>query len=258
MPPSGPREVADTIVAVDELTAVLAAVESFTVTLAEDPTSESLDVPLPGRTGVALQTTLDRLRESVRDAEKQRVELHKVATHDGLTGVLNRTAALAAVKRELGRAQRGGAAVLLLFIDLDGLKEINDTYGHAAGDEAIRLAAKALRTEARGSDVVARLGGDEFLVAGTCNETRGDLPSLARRIHRAVAHQSLSIDGITMPLRCSIGVAMSNPGDEVESLIHEADQALYEAKRRGRNQVFWRNIPTIPAPRASAAPVGAG
>ncbi len=73
--PTGPKEVAETIGAVDEMTAVLAAVESFTVTLANDPTSPSLDVPLPGRTGLALQTTLDRLRESVRDAERQRAVL---------------------------------------------------------------------------------------------------------------------------------------------------------------------------------------
>ena len=95
---SGPREVADTIAAVDEMTSVFSAVEAFTVTLAEDPDAPSLDVPLPGRTGRALQTTLNRLRESVRHAERQRVILHEMATHDSLTGLLNRQAARAAMR----------------------------------------------------------------------------------------------------------------------------------------------------------------
>jgi diguanylate cyclase (GGDEF)-like protein len=247
--PSGPREVTETIAAVDELTAVLAAVESFTVTLAKDPTAKSLDVPLPGRTGLALQTTLDRLRESVREAERQRATLHEVAMHDGHTGLLNRTAALDAVTRELSRAQRDQSAVMLLFIDLDGLKSINDTHGHKAGDEAIKLAARALRDTARTSDVVARLGGDEFLVAGACVDDRYDLESLAERIHRAVGESTLQTDRGAVPLQCSIGVATSVPGDDVESLIHQADEALYAAKRRGRNQISWRHSAAVPAQR---------
>ncbi len=245
--PSGPREVAETIRSVDEMTVVLAAVESFTVTLAEDPTSPLLDVPLPGRTGLALQTTLDRLRESVREAERQRVMLHHVATHDGLTGLVNRTAALEAVKRELLRAQRDDSAVMLLYIDLDGLKTINDTYGHKSGDEAIQQAAQALREAARATDVVARLGGDEFLIAGPWTGEQSDAEKVADRLRRAVSAQHLKTDRLTVPLRCSIGIAVSLPGDDVESLIHNADQALYEAKRSGRNRVSFENA--IPTPR---------
>ncbi len=256
VPPTGPREVAQTIVAVDELAAALAAVEKFTVTLAEDPTAASLDTPLPGRTGVALQTTLDRLLESVRDAERQRVELRKVAMHDQLTGLLNRRAALEAVQRELDRSQRDAIPVMALFVDLDGLKTINDTYGHQAGDEAIRLTAEALQTSARKLDVIARLGGDEFLVAGRCIGTRDDLQVLAERIHTAVGQQTLTVDGQTVSLRCCIGVALSSPGDDVETLIHEADRALYAAKRHGRNRVSWESA--IPAQRGTTHSVDAG
>jgi diguanylate cyclase (GGDEF)-like protein len=236
---SGPREVADTISAVDEMTAVLAAVEAFTVTLADDPTSPSLDLPLPGRTGEALQTTLDRLRESVREAEKQRALLQEVATHDGLTGLLNRNAALDAVSRDLSRARREHTTVMVLFVDLDGLKTINDTYGHRVGDDAIRLAAAALRGAARDSDVVARLGGDEFLVAGGPVDSRDDVQALADRLRDAVAHIALTVDERSVPLRCSVGIAMSEPGDNVEALIHKADQALYEGKTAGRNRSRW-------------------
>ena len=256
VPPTGPREVAQTIVAVDELAAALAAVEKFTVTLAEDPTAASLDTPLPGRTGVALQTTLDRLLESVRDADRQRLALVEVAMHDGLTGLLNRRAALEEVQRELDRSQRDAIPVMALFVDLDGLKTINDTYGHQAGDDAIRLTAEALQTSARKFDVIARLGGDEFLVAGRCIGSHDDLQMLAERIHTAVGRQALTIDGQSVPLRCCIGVALSEPGDDVETLVHQADQALYAAKRQGRNRVSWES--TIPTQRSATQPLDVG
>ena len=251
---SGPREVVDTIQAVDDMTAVLAAVEAFTVTLAQDPTAASLDVPLPGRTGLALQTTLDRLRESVREAERQRAKLHEVATRDGLTGLLNREAALDAVNKELTRARRDHTTVMLLFIDLDGLKAINDTHGHKAGDDAIQAAARALRGATRTGDVVARLGGDEFLIAGGPVHDHGDVQALADRLHRAIAESSLEADWLSVALRCSIGVALSEPGDNVESLIHKADQALYFAKNEGRNQTRWHALRStgIEAPHGPA------
>ncbi len=234
---TGPREVADTIRAVDDMTAVLAAVEAFHVTLATNPTATTLDVALPGRTGRALQLTSDRLRESVLTAERRRQELSEVASHDGLTGLLNRSAAFEAIGRELARAARASENVTALFVDLDGLKAINDTYGHQAGDQAIRLTATALRSAARGSDVVSRLGGDEFLVVGTVHDTSGHLQGLADRLHLAVTGCTLEVDGHLIGLRCSVGGALSTPGDDVETLVHRADQALYKAKAQGGDQV---------------------
>ncbi len=140
---------------------------------------------------------------------------------------------------------------MVLFIDLDGLKAINDTHGHKAGDEAIRIAAHALRDAARTSDVVARLGGDEFLVAGACLEGRGEVTALAERLHRSVGGGFLEMDMLSVRVRCSIGIALSVPGDDVESLIHKADEALYAAKRRGRDQISWHVSGAIPQPRLS-------
>ncbi len=236
--PGGPREVADTIKAVDEMTSVFAAVEAFTVTLAEEPDAPSLDVPLPGRTGRALQTTLNRLRESVRHAERQRVILHEMATHDSLTGLLNRQAARAALHRELARARRDEGTVMMLFVDLDNLKTINDSFGHGIGDEAIRLTGQALRASARESDIVARIGGDEFLVAGP---VAGDdeVQGLAERLREAVASSELSAGTTLVALRCSIGAACSTPADDVDALVHKADQALYAAKTLGRDRTAW-------------------
>ncbi len=237
--PSGPREVADTVAAVDDMTAVLAAVEQYTVTLAADPTAPTLDVPLPGRTGLALQTTLDRLRQSVLASERARLELSVVASEDGLTGLLNRRAAFQAVGRDLAGAARHGGSVVALFVDLDGLKGINDSYGHQAGDRALQLAADALRAAARSSDVVGRIGGDEFLIAGMVTGPAAEVLALADRVRAAVAGCDFEVDGHRVPLACSVGAALSEPGDDVDALVHRADAALYTAKAQGRDRVCW-------------------
>jgi diguanylate cyclase (GGDEF)-like protein len=234
----GPREVAETIQAVDDMTAVLAAVERFTVTLAEDPAAPSLNVPLPGRTGRALQATLTRLREAVLGTEQERQMLQEVASHDGLTGLLNRRAAHASVELELARARREGFALLAMFIDLDGLKAINDTHGHSAGDEAIRLTAQALRDVARESDVVARIGGDEFLVVGRAPVGVGDVQALIDRLQRAVTRCGFVTRSGPVTLGCSIGSSLSEGDDDVDSLVAKADAALYRAKQRGRGRAL--------------------
>ena len=230
------------------MTSVFSAVEAFTVTLAEDPDAPSLDEPLPGRTGQALQTTLNRLRESVRHAERQRVILHEMATHDSLTGLLNRQAARSAVIRELAMARRESRAVMMLYIDLDNLKGINDSYGHKVGDDAIRLTGQALRTAARASDIVARVGGDEYLVAGPA-AAHDEVQALADRLRRTVAASRLAVGAELVPLRCSIGVSYSAPDDDVDSLIHKADQALYVAKQLGRDRSAWHEDTADRIPR---------
>ena len=224
-----------------EVAAVLAAVEAFTVTLAKDPTAASLDSPLPGRTGRALQATLDRLRESVRESERQRLLMRDLASRDGLTGLLNRNAALAALRTRLS-GDDPAAEFVVLFVDLDGLKSINDTHGHKVGDDAIRIAADALRSAAGPDDIVARLGGDEFIVVSGPVQGSAEVRSLAERLHGAIAAIELASGEIAIWLRCSIGIALSEPGDDAESLINRADQALYSAKALGRNQISWHDV----------------
>ncbi len=235
----GPRELADTASAFNEMTSTLSAVEAHAVALADDPEAALLSEELPGRTGRALQVALNRLRSSMRVAEQHRRELEEAATHDSLTGLLNRPAAIEVIARDLPRVAREGGAVAALFIDLDNLKEINDAHRHAAGDDALRLTAEALRTGTRATDVVARLGGDEFLVAGVVHDLPEEVDALAKRIHGAVSEQTLATGTDQVPLRCSIGIAIAEPGDTVQSLIDKADSALYTAKRRGRHQIAW-------------------
>jgi diguanylate cyclase (GGDEF)-like protein len=189
----------------------------------------------------------------MRGAEQHRRELEEAATHDGLTGLLNRTAALAMIERDLAQAARAGGQVMALFVDLDGLKTINDEHGHAAGDDALQLTAEALRSTTRDGDVTARLGGDEFLVASIVGG-HVEVQLLAERIRAAVADQVLFGRHGPVSLHCSIGMAMSDAHvTTVDALIHRADSALYLAKGRGRNQVAWADA-TDTAAGASTRP----
>ncbi|HEU5084281.1 MAG TPA: diguanylate cyclase [Acidimicrobiales bacterium] len=244
--PQGPRELAATVDAFNDMAATLAAVEQHAVALAEDPDSPVHADPLPGRTGQAMQDALDRLRSSMSAAEQHRAELTELATRDGLTGLLNRTAALDAIERDLARARRDGTALLALYVDLDGLKALNDTYGHAAGDEAIRRTAEALAATTRDADVVARLGGDEFLVVGPVPpDGHPGVGAFAERIHDAVSERVVELDdGSTVHLGCSVGVAVSCAHvRDADSLVRTADVALYRAKESGRGRVVWSTPP---------------
>lgn len=241
VPTRGPREVTATVTAFNDMAATLAAVEEHSVALAEDPNAAVLDDPLPGRAGQAMQAALDHLRRSVEETERHRAELFELATRDGLTGLRNRASAYSEIERELARAQRDGQPLLAVYVDLDGLKELNDEYGHQAGDEAIRRTADALRATTRQADVVARLGGDEFLVVGTVPDGGPEAAlAFAERIHEAVRTQSVPVTGgDRVTLRCSVGVVLSSPAaDTAEALIRAADAAMYRAKAAGRDRVF--------------------
>jgi diguanylate cyclase (GGDEF)-like protein len=228
------------------MSSTLRAVEVHAVALAEnDLDNPALRSPLPGRTGRALQATLDRLNQSMRANEEQRDLLQEHAMHDSLTGLLNRRAAVEALDRDLARSRRGGQALALLFIDLDGLKAINDTFGHEGGDAAIRTVADALRATTRQEDVVARIGGDEFIVACLGASGREGTSTLAERIRQRVACSVTEVSGKRIEVACSIGVAVSEQSDvSVDALMHRADQALYLAKAEGRDRV--RSIISAP------------
>jgi len=243
---SGPRELAVAAGAFNEMSSTLRAVEAHAVALAEGNLRHPvLDSPLPGTTGRALQSALDQLHESIQANETQRDLLHVRATHDSLTGLLNREAAVDALERDLARARRGDQALSLLFIDLDGLKAINDTFGHEGGDSAIRAVAEALSETTRQSDVVARLGGDEFVVGWLGSPDLAASSRLAERIRQQVSATVTEVGGVRIPIGCSIGIALSEPSDlAVDTLMKRADRALYLAKADGRGRV--RSIPPLP------------
>jgi diguanylate cyclase (GGDEF)-like protein len=238
---SGPKELSLAAGAFNEMSATLRAVQTQAIALAagdlDDPSLQSL---LPGRTGGALQSALSELQASVREREAQREELNERATRDFLTGLLNREAALEALELDLARVRRGGGQLVLavLFIDLDELKKINDSFGHDRGDWALRGIAGALRATTRASDVVARFGGDEFVVGWLGNSGSDGPELLAQRIGAYVSRLEVRGEGGTINLGCSVGVALSEPTDiTVATLIERADQALYVAKAKGRDRV---------------------
>jgi diguanylate cyclase (GGDEF)-like protein len=155
---------------------------------------------------------------------------------DGLTGLLNRRGFDHVAAHALAHAQRAHEWALVLYVDMDGFKAINDARGHAAGDAALREVAAALRSVFRESDVVARVGGDEF-VALACDASPADAPLLAERVRHALATRSWG-DAPYAPhlLRASLGVAAYDPLHPVDlaTLVRDADASMYEAKHLAR------------------------
>jgi diguanylate cyclase (GGDEF)-like protein len=163
--------------------------------------------------------------------------LAELSRTDALTGLANARGLFDRLHVELTRSRRYGEPLALLLVDLDGLKRINDRYGHRAGDEAIVGVADVIRAQLRRSDVGARWGGDEFAVLAP-NTSKEATLALAERIRALIA------DGTRWRLTGSVGVSAMNPriaghAVDVPTLMRAADTAMYEAKRRGRNRVVF-------------------
>ena len=190
------------------------------------PNGRTLEVrstPIPG--GGLLRTFTD---VTERHQHQQRIE--HLARHDGLTSLLNRNAFMEALGAEVALAQRQTSRFAVLFIDLDGFKPINDTHGHATGDQVLVWVAQTLRHIARSSDFVARLGGDEFAVLQRGIDTPDQASTLAERIALALAGP-LVLQGRTLRLGASVGLAVfPEHGSAPDTLLAYADQAMYLAK----------------------------
>ncbi len=172
----------------------------------------------------------------IRTLEQQREQMHRLATHDPLTGLGNRLAVADGVQRLFDLHDREDLAGLgLTAIDIDFFKRVNDVYGHAAGDEVLRVVAHTLRDSVRASDLAARTGGEEFVVYHVLGPDE-PIVQLGDRLRGAVS--ALRLDGALAELtvHVSAGAARRRVGESVESLSARADAALYEAKERGRNR----------------------
>jgi two-component system cell cycle response regulator len=161
--------------------------------------------------------------------------LRKQATHDGLTGLLNRNSVLGKLSEELSRSDRHSEPVAVVMTDLDHFKSINDTYGHLAGDAVLREAARRLKAASRTYDAVGRYGGEEFLlVLPNCRSE--DAWRQSERLREAICAEPFPIEGGAIKITCSLGVACT---DTVcaSRLVRTADEGLYHAKAAGRNCV---------------------
>jgi diguanylate cyclase (GGDEF)-like protein len=171
-----------------------------------------------------------------RDVSERKVleeQLRKLAFHDPLTLLANRSLFWNRVEHALALAQRSQQFVAVMFLDLDNFKNVNDSLGHDAGDRLLQAAAQRLVKSTRPSDTVARLGGDEFaiLLEGIRNEA--DVERIATPI-TAAFNRPLLLDGREFDTSASIGVACSQPGDDAEQLLRNADIAMYNAKASGK------------------------
>jgi two-component system cell cycle response regulator len=176
-----------------------------------------------------------RILDLQEDLLQAREALRQQATHDGLTGLLNRTAILETLDNELARGSRDGSPVSVLMIDLDRFKSINDTHGHLAGDAVLREAARRFKSVARRYDSVGRYGGEEFLIVlPGCDA--GHAAHQAERLREAMAGAPFQTQFTAFTVTCSLGVACS-PDSPPASLLRQADDALYDAKAHGRNCV---------------------
>jgi len=163
---------------------------------------------------------------------------------DELTGLHNMRGFVVIANRLFAQAQRYARAASFLMVDSDSLKQVNDAYGHEAGNRLLRHLVKAMQGHLRATDVAARYGGDEFVVMLPDTPARGAL-EVAERIRHAVESTPFSADAGRVPCTVSIGIASyPEDGRSIETLLARADRALYEAKAAGRNRVMQHNVAT--------------
>jgi len=187
--------------------------------------------------------------ERTRELEASREQLSIQATHDGLTGMLNRTAVLRILVAEMDRARRESRTVVVALVDLDHFKRINDTHGHLTGDAALRWFAAAVGAAIRPYDHVGRYGGEEFLLVLT-ELPRDAVEHRLTSLHAAISNLQICEHGVQFTLNCSIGATVYDPSDQagsVESLLTIADRALYAAKAEGRNRIVFSAPANSPA-----------
>jgi diguanylate cyclase (GGDEF)-like protein len=169
------------------------------------------------------------LRGKVARLQERVEQLDQLAHQDSLINLPNRRGFMRELERLIARVDRYGISAAMLFVDLDGLKIINDTFGHRAGDEALIQVANLLSKGVRHSDVVARIGGDEFGILLESSDERDAQETAVRLIDQISASEFLH-DGEALPLSVAIGVGMIDALDTAEAVMERADEAMYRRK----------------------------
>jgi diguanylate cyclase (GGDEF)-like protein len=178
-----------------------------------------------------------RLRAELRRRRKTEAALHERSATDVVTGVLNRAGFMDKLGRGCLRATRHGHPLAVVMLDFDHFKGINDTYGHAFGDRTLVAVARACQSVVRDPDFLGRLGGDEFAVGMPHTDIDGARHA-AERIRAAVSAVALALPGgRSLSVTASVGLAVLQNSDTLQSLLARGDRAVYEAKRLGRNRV---------------------
>lgn len=174
--------------------------------------------------------------KDAREAEMQE-RLYNAATCDPLTGAFNRRYLNQSLSTEWPYARRWRQPCAVVMFDLDHFKNVNDTYGHLAGDKVLITVSATVASCIRSEDIFARIGGEEFVVLARNTALKHAL-ILAERLRYAIEKAVCTFEGQPIPVTASFGVSISSDVDTVKALMAQADEALYEAKRAGRNRVF--------------------
>ena len=185
--------------------------------------------------GMALGMVIWLLEDERRAALDAATQIEHLAYHDALTGLPNRQLFLDRLDVAVASAQRSGAQLAVFFLDLDRFKLINDSLGHSVGDKLLQVVARRMRALLRDEDTVTRIGGDEFTVLVAHAEHLDDATSVARRVRDAIK-LPIVIDGRELFVTASIGISVyPNDGEDAETLLRNADTAMYRAKTQGRD-----------------------
>ena len=177
----------------------------------------------------AMLAEIKRLRSEVTRLETRVDELDRLAHHDPLCPAVNRRGMLRELEKLIARHDRFGEPAAMLFVDLDGLKILNDSFGHPGGDAALVHVAELLVAGTRATDCVARLGGDEFCVLLAHADEKSALETAERLVDR-IAAEDFIFEGHAMPLSVAIGLTMIEDNDSPERVLARADQAMYRVK----------------------------
>ncbi len=240
--------------AVDELRSMLSGnaadhrTEVTTIRRRKRQYTELFAIPLGRESGGAVITHVD-----ITARKQAEHALTRRATHDPLTGLPNRVLLSDRLAQALSRAARTKTQVGVLFCDLDGFRDVNNTHGHLAGDRLLVTIAKRLRAVCRSSDTVARVSGDEFVIILEDVETRDEIEDVARRVIEALSEpveleQGIAKAGTSIGLVISSGVPRAGVRT-VENLIRDADAAMYAAKEAGRGRFAWFSPEMLEHPR---------
>jgi diguanylate cyclase (GGDEF)-like protein len=177
----------------------------------------------------------EEIVEHLEELSRSRNALEHLARHDPLTGLPNRRMFFERLEHALAAARRSAKPLAVLFVDLDHFKQLNDSLGHSIGDRVLQAVANLLRSATRESDTVARLGGDEFVILIEQLDDPGRVVAVLHKLHERFQLPML-LDGHEVKVQASMGVSLfPRDGDDIESLVQQADRAMYVAKNAGRN-----------------------